>query len=155
MGAVAGAAIVSLLINLGLPTLFAAVFLLAAVALYNLMAGGGNSASAVPAPGFGKAWGIVLIALIAQLLANFLIAMAVGVGAAANPAASPEGVGLFVQIGSYGAGLLILSLLLAVVLPTTFPRAILVTLCFALVCIIVGAILFGVLTVVGVSLLRR
>ena len=54
-GAVVGVLLCALVIGFAVGTLIGAVFLRAAVALYNNLAGGASSPSSVPEPTFGKA----------------------------------------------------------------------------------------------------
>jgi hypothetical protein len=123
-------------------TLIGAVFLRAAVALYNKMAAGASSASSVPEPAFGKAMGITFVTALVPMV-GFLIGFVIGGGAAAAGARG-QGVDVVAQLISFPVGLLVMAGMLSLMLPTTFGRAILVTLCYMLV------VLLGVLLVVGV-----
>lgn len=51
----------ALVIVVGIVTPIGAVFLCAAVALYNKMVGGASSPRSVPEPGFGKAMRIIFV----------------------------------------------------------------------------------------------
>jgi hypothetical protein len=144
-GAVIGGLLCALVIGVAVGTLVGAVFLRAAVALYNKMAGGASSPWSVPEPALGKAMWITFATAVAQMVAGFLIG---GYGAAAAGAQ-----GLVAQLTSFPVGLLIMAGMLSARLPTTFGRAILVTLCYMLVVLtVVGAIGGIAVLVFGVAL---
>jgi hypothetical protein len=130
----------ALVIAVAVGTLIGAVFLRAAVALYNSMAGGASSPSSVPKPTFGKAMWITFATSLAQMGAGILIG---GYGAA-----EPGSRGLFAQLISFPVSLLIMAGVLTAKLPTTFGRAILVTLCYMVVVLLVVGILVGIAVLV-------
>jgi hypothetical protein len=129
---------------IGIPmgALIGAVFLRAAVALYNTMAGGALSPGSVPEPAFGKALGITLVGSLVSGVVNF-IGFATGVS---------KGVDLVVLLIAGPVSLLIMAAMLSALLPTTFGRAILVALCYALVAIVVLGALGIALVLVGMAL---
>jgi hypothetical protein len=72
-----GAAVAGLLcvlvIAVAVGTLIGAVFLLAAIALYNKMAGGASSPGGVPEPALGRAMWITFATSLVQLVAGAVI----------------------------------------------------------------------------------
>jgi len=140
----------ALVIGLAIGTLTGAVFLRAAVALYNKMAGGASSPRGVPEPAFGKATWIILATFMGQIIVGSLIAISTGAGPVAAGAGG-KGVDVVALI-SFPVGLLIMAAVLSAKLPTTFGRAILVTLCYVLVellvvgiLVVIAVVVFGVL----------
>ena len=136
-GAAVGGLLCALAIFVAVGTLIGAVFLRAAVALYNKLAGGASSPSSVPEPTFGKAMWITFAASVAQFVVGSLISLATGGGATAAGGRGQE-VDVVAQLI---VSLLIMAGVLSAKLPTTFGRAILVTLCdMLLVLLVVGAL---------------
>jgi hypothetical protein len=131
----------ALVVGLPVGTLIGAVLLLAAVALYNKMAGGASSCSSVPEPGIRKALWIAYETTVAQIIVSFLIG-----GLAGTPGQGADGVAQFI---SFPVSFLIMAGILSTKLPTTFGRAILVTLCYMLV----GLLVVAVLVVIAVLVL--
>ena len=116
---------------LALGTVIGAVFLRAACAIYNKLAGGKGSPSSVPKPLFGKAMGITFVTALVNLVAGF-------------------------ELLSLPVSLLVMAGMNSALLPTTFARGFLVALCYLLVglfVVVVLAVIFGGLFLVG-SLLR-
>jgi hypothetical protein len=112
-------------------TMLGAVFLRAACALYNKLAGGKGSPSSVPEPLLGKAMGITFVTILVHAVAGF-------------------------ELLSLPVSLLVLAGMNSALLPTTFARGVLVALCYLLVgffVVVVLAFLFGGVFLV-VSLLR-
>ena len=73
-GAAVGAMLLyALVIGLSIETLIGAVFLRAAVNLYNKLAGGASSPGSVPEPAFGKAMWIIFATSLAQLVVAGLL----------------------------------------------------------------------------------
>jgi hypothetical protein len=134
-----GAFVVAMLIGILIFTLIGAVMLRAAIALYNLMAGGSGSPSSVPEPPMGKAMGITLVTAIVNYAVQYVIKQ-VGLQA-------PGGLNalLFFMALSFVASLIVMAIMLTTMLPTSVGRAILVTLCYLLVCIILAAAIIAVL----------
>jgi hypothetical protein len=134
----------ALVIGLMVGTLIGAVFLRAAVVLYNNLAGGASSPSSVPEPTFGKAMWISFAICVAQMVVGLFIGGVTGTEATAA-GASAKGVDVALLI-SIPVSLLIQAAILSEKLPTTFARAILVTLCDLLIVLLV----VGVLVVIAV-----
>ena len=143
-GAAVGVLLCALVIAVAVGTLIGAVFLRAAVALYNKLAGGASSPSSVPEPAFGKALWITFAASVAQFIVGSLIGLATGVGATA-PGGRGQGVDVVVQLL---VSFLIMGAVLSAKLPTTFGRALLVTLCYLLVVLPVVGVLVGIAVLV-------
>jgi hypothetical protein len=146
-GAALAGLLCALVIGLAVGTLIGAVFLRYAVALHNTMAGGASFPSRVPEPTFGKSMRITFDIWLAQLVLGAVIGCVTGAGPMAT-GAGKKGVLLLIAIP---VSLLITTAMLSERLPTTFGRAILVTLCdMLLVLLVVGVIvaitvlLFGV-----------
>jgi hypothetical protein len=140
-------AICGFVMFIALGALIGAVFLRAAIALYNKLAGGPQSASSVPEPAFGKAIGINLVAMLIDVALGFLIRLIAGPGTmSADP--DSQGFNLGAQLISLPVSLLVTAALLSAMLPTSFGRAILVTLCE----ILILAVFIGVLAGVGMVL---
>ncbi len=132
--------LLALLVALVIP----AMILRAAVSLYNKLAGGAGSPGAVPQPSLLKAIGIVFLTWLVNIVVGFTVGAVVGVGLAAG-GASPREAALVAQLFSLPMSFLVMAVMLSALLPTTFGRAILVTLCCVLVWVFV-------LVVVGVLL---
>jgi len=144
----------ALVIGLPIGTLIGAVILRAAIALYNKMAGGASSPSGVPMPAFGKAMWISFAICFAQIVVGFLIAGLTGPGLTA-PGAGEKEANVVGEIISFPVSLLIMVAILSAKLPTTFARAILVTLCYMLVTLcfmLISIVVVGVLVAVAVIL---
>jgi hypothetical protein len=147
--AIAGLLLCALAIGLAFGTLLGAVFLRAAIALYNQMAGGAASPSRVPAPAFGKAMWISFAICVAQLIVGLLIGGVSGPGATAAGAGEKE-VNIVPQLIALSVSLFIMAAILSEKLPTTFGRALLVTFCYLLLVILV----VGALVAIAVVLFR-
>jgi len=115
-----------------------AVFLRAAVALYNNIAGGATSSSMVPEPAFGKAMVISFVWHLPGLVISFVVSLVVSLVSAPAMLMILFPVNLLVN-------LLIMAAILSAMLPTTFGRAILVTLCY----IVIGVLFVGGLLLIG------
>jgi hypothetical protein len=130
-------------------TLIGVVFLRAAIALYNKMAGGATSPRSVPVPEFEKAAAIVFVIAVLQMGVRFLIGRIV-VGKAMIAGMDEKQVGVVALLTNLPVGLLVMALVLTVMLPTTFGRAVLVTLCYMfLVIIVVGVLMAIAITLLG------
>jgi type III secretory pathway component EscS len=146
-GAAIGVLLGALAIAVAVETLIGAVFLRAAVALYNKLAGGASSPSNVPEPALGKAMWIIFATSLARLIVASLIGL--GIGARATAAgARGQGVDEVALLISFPVSLLIMAEMLSARLPTTFGRAILVTLCYLLVVLLVVGVLVGIAVLV-------
>jgi hypothetical protein len=126
-----------------------AVFLRAAIALYNKMVGGAMSPSGVPEPAFGKAIGITFVTSLVNAVVSFLIGLITSAGA---EVAGRKGVDVVAQLIAFPVSLLIMATMLSALLPTTFGRAILVTLCYMLIVLIVVGVCVLVVIAIGVGL---
>jgi hypothetical protein len=136
-GAAIGWLLGALVIGVAVGTLIGAVLLRAAVALYNKMAGGASSPSSVPEPAFRKAMWITFEIWVYQMVAGlFYFGIFTRDGAAA-----PGARGVVFQLIFSAVSLLIMVGMLSAKLPTTFGRAILVTLCDMLVSLLVVGVL--------------
>jgi hypothetical protein len=151
-GAAIGVLLCALAIFVAVGTLIGAVFLRAAVALYNKLAGGTSSASSVPEPALGKAMWITFATSLAQFIVSSLIGLGIGAGAAAG--ARGQGLDMVAQLISFPVSLLIMVEMLSARLPTTFRRAFLVTLCYLLVALLAVGVLVGIAVLVFAVALR-
>jgi hypothetical protein len=151
-GAALGVLLCALAISVAIGTLIGAVFLRAAIALYNKMVGGASSPSSVPEPAFGKAMWITFAAFLAQMVAGLMFHTLTSPGA--MPAGEGgKGVNVEAQLIFFAVVLLIMAAVLSAKLPTTFGRALLVTLCYMLVVILFVGVLVAIAVVVfGVAL---
>lgn len=146
-GAAIGVLLCALAIGVAVRTLIGAVFLRAAVALYNKLAGGASSPSSVPEPAFGKAMWIIFATSLAQIVVGFVIEVAAG--------ARGLGVPLVVaQLISVAVSILISAEILSAKLQTPFGRAFLVTLCYVLVELLVVGVLVAIAVLVFAVALR-
>ncbi len=145
-GAAVGVLLCSLAFGVAVGTLIGAVFLRAAVALYNKMAGGGRPPGGVPEPDFGKALGITFVTTLINIGVGFVIGMVTNTWGAAGPRGKE--VDLLAQAISFPLSLLIMTAMLTAILPTTFGRALLVTLCYMLIVMVVVAVIVGVMIAV-------
>ena len=145
----AGLLLCALGIGLAIGTLLGAVFLRAGVALYNWQTGGASSPTSVPKPAFGKAMWISFDICVAQLVVGLFIGVLTGTGTRATVLRPDEKgvdvvgllipvlIGLFIQVG-----------ILCAKLPTTFGRAIVVTLCDLLIVRLVAGVIAAIAVVV-------
>lgn len=136
-------------------TVIGAVFLRAACALYNQLAGGSGSPSSVPQPLQAKAMGITFVTTLVNAVAGLGIGLLVGASGAAV-GAGQRGSVVIVQLLSLPVSLLVMASMSSALLPTTFVRGFLVALCYLLVVllvVVVLAVIYGALFWV-VSLLR-
>jgi hypothetical protein len=129
-------------------TLLGAVILRAACSLFNKMASREN---AVPEPGFGKALGIVVVNVIASAVVGLPIGLIVGLVG--------QGSGLDQKVTQVIATLISLPIgffvtggILTFMLPTSFGRALLVTL-LQYVVIFLIALVFGIVAAVVIAAL--
>jgi hypothetical protein len=146
----AGLLLCALAIGLAIGTLIGAVFHLAAVALYNKLAGGASSPSSVPKPAFGEARWISFNTCVAQMILGFFIGGLTGTGPTAAGAGA-KGVNVVVLVISILVSLLIQAAILSAELPTTFGRAILVTLCEMVIVILLVGVLVAIAALVIVG----
>ncbi len=140
------AIVVGLLVGLAI----GAVILRAAVSLYNRMSGGANSRNAVPSPSFGKAMGIVFLSGLVNMVLNFIAGFGIGILGVVT-SADPERVKLVATLISLPIGFLVTAGMLRALLPTSFGRAVLVTLCQYLILIVVVACVIAIVAALSVS----
>jgi hypothetical protein len=151
-GAVVGVLLCALAVGVTVETLIEAVCLRAGVALYNKLAGGASSPDGVPEPALGKAMWITFARILAQVVVGALLSLGTGAGPTAA-GVREEGIDVVVPLVSFSVSLLIMAGILSARLPTTFGRAISVTLCYLLVVLLVVGVLVGIaLLVLGVAL---
>jgi hypothetical protein len=153
-GAAIGVLLCALVIYVAVGTLLGAVFLRAAVALYNKLAGGASSPNSVPEPALGKAMSITFATSVAQIIVGLLINGLVTGGGAAAAGARGHGTDGVATLIFFPVSLLIMAEMLSARLPTTFGRAFLVTLCDMLVVLLVGGVLVGIAVLVFAVALR-
>jgi len=125
-------------------TLVGAIILRAAVSLYNKMVVDADLPRAVPEPPIGKAMGITFVTTLVNTVVGSIVGSVIG-GAAAAVGARGGGVGVTAQLVSFSITALFMAGMLCTMLPTTFGRAILVTLCHFLIVIII----VGIVVVIG------
>jgi hypothetical protein len=118
-------------------TLLGAVFLRAAIALYNMQAGGASSPTSVPEPGMGKAIGITFFTSVVQMVVGFLLDLLTSPGARLRRALGQK-VDLVEELLPFAVALIVMAAMLSASLPTTFGRAIVVILCYTLIVILVA-----------------
>jgi hypothetical protein len=152
-GAALAGLLCALAIGLAIGTLLGAVFLRAAVALHNKMAGGASSPSRVAEPTVRKAMRITFDIWLAQLVLGVVIGCVTGTGPTATGAGKKGGDVVLLLI-SIPVSLLITSAMLSERLPTTFGRAILVTLCDMLLVLLVVGVLVAIAVVLFSVVLR-
>jgi len=145
--AVIGVLLCALVIGVAVGTLIGAVFLRAAVALYNKLAGGASSPSSVPEPAFGKAMWIIFATSLAQLVVAGLLTGFSPVSEQWRQVPGEKGVDVVALI-SIPVGLLVMAAVLSAKLPTTFGRAIIVSLYYVLLELLVVGILVAIAAVV-------
>jgi hypothetical protein len=143
IGGALGAFLCVMVLAIALGTFIGAVFLRAACALYNKLAGGKGSPSSVPEPPVGKAMGITFVTSLVNAVAGFLIGTLVGAGGMAAGAgeSSPA---ITAQLLSLPVSLLVMAAMNSAMLPTTFTRGLLVTLCYLLVVLFVVVVLAAI-----------
>jgi hypothetical protein len=160
-GAAIGVLLCALVIFVAVGTLIGAVFLRAAVALYNklaalnnLLAGGASPPSSVPEPALGKAMSITFAIAVVQFVVALLITGLFTGDRAGAAGAQGQGVDMVAQLISFPVSLLIMVEMLSARLPTTFGRAFLVTLCTMLVTLLAVGVLVGIAVLVFAVALR-
>ncbi len=138
-----------------LGTLVGAVILRAACSLYNKMASQENR---VPEPGFGKALGITLVTMIVNVVVGFMVGLITGGGAAAAGVGA-QGAQVISALISLPVGFFVMAGMLTAMLPTSFGRALLVTLVqYAIsiaIAIAIGLVVFVVVLALGIGFAGR
>ncbi len=120
--------------------LVSVAMIMAAVKVYNAIAGGRSSKTRVPEPSFGKALAIALILFVIGLFSRFCgAALAVSIGQATNASIAVVNVGaILINVSFY---VINASALFTALLPTTFPRAILVAICNTLLLVALAIVI--------------
>jgi hypothetical protein len=144
-----GGMLCALVVGLLVGIVLGAAILRAACSLYNKLIGGRDMPGAVAEPPFGKAAGIVVVIGLVNLVVGLGLGLAIGIGGAAM-GANPQALQVITQLLSLPIGFLVAAGMLAAMLPTTFGRAVVVTL---LQYVIVLVIVVGVLVIIGVVFL--
>jgi hypothetical protein len=116
----------------------AAVILRAAVSFFNKLAGGADSPEAVPEPGFGKSMGISFVMFLVNLGVSIVFGL-VGRAVHAHP--------LAVQAVSTVVSFLMLGVLLAAMLPTTFGKGVVLSLLNLAVMLAIFIVIFMVVLI--------
>jgi hypothetical protein len=138
--------VLGLVISLWVLTVVGAIILCAAVAMFNVgesvrvsLAGRSGSPDRLPKPGTGKALTIVLVTFLVTFAVGFGIERIVAAGAVArgmSGMSSFQATLLAELISMPVVGLAVMAAMLAALLPTSFRRGILVSLCYALIVIV-------------------
>jgi len=131
-----GLIIIVLVITVGV--LIAALILRAAVTLYNSMAGSSRTPDAIPEPSIGKAMGIIVVASLANAVAGYTIDVLMGGGGGGAAAGRPGAVNPTAQLISLPVGVLVMAGMLAAMLPTSFMRALIVTILYYVVAVVIA-----------------
>jgi hypothetical protein len=127
-------------------TVIGAVILRAACWLFNSMAGGDERRGGVPEPEFGRAMLITFVTFLVQTGVQMVIGFVTGAGAAAAEQAKPGAGGpaqLMASLIALPVGFLVMAGMLTAMLPTSFPKALLVALLEYVIIIIIAAIIIG------------
>jgi hypothetical protein len=142
------AGLIGLVVAVTIAGLVTAAVFRAAIAFYNKMVGGAGSVSSVPEPSFGKMLGIAFAAILVNGVVGSIVSSSV-VGGAAIGGMNGKEVELFAKLISLPFNLLAMAGVLSSMLPTTFGRAFLVTLCYLLICflifVVLAVIFFGIM----------
>jgi hypothetical protein len=146
---------IGVIVGLLIGILIAAVIFRAAVSMYNSLAGGPSSPSAAPEPSFGLAMGIVFVNwLINMVISIILNVAAIGIsGGAPAPGDPPNPVTILLGLISIPISLMVMGGVVSMMLPTTFLRGLLISLCYlvigiAIACVI-GLLIGGLMAVMG------
>ena len=148
-GAIIGGLLCGLVIAVAIGTLCGAIVLRTACWLYNKLAGGTGSPSAVAEPGFGKAACISFVTTLVQF----------GVGVALSMAGYAAELGdITINCISLPLSLIVAAGMISGMLPTTFGRGILIALLQVGVMIAVGLVLlaiFALYLLVGFAFMKK
>src|SRR3954449_2017848 len=118
-----------MVIGCAIGALIGAVILRAGISLYNRMAQPGNS---VPEPLFGRAALIMFVTTLVNAGVGLVLGMILGgVTSAAN--ADQQSTKIIINLISFPVSMGVMAAMLSQMLPTTFGRALLVTLCTVLI----------------------
>jgi hypothetical protein len=115
-----------------------AIILRAAVSMYNRFAG---PTSQVPEPDLGRAMLIVFVTFLVNLLAGFAVGVVFGLGAAGHPDQNTK---IIANFASLPVSFLVMAGMLSSMLPTTFGRAALVTICQYVISLLIGLVIAAV-----------
>jgi len=125
-----------------------AVLLRIAIALYNAMVGGASSPNRVPVPEFEKVALIVFFTAAVQLIGGLIVMRVMATGAIVT-GLDGKIVGAVASLICLAFYILVVPMILSAKLPTTFTRAMLVTMCYLLVVVlaigILSVIVYGVM----------
>jgi hypothetical protein len=144
-----GAGLCVLTFGLIVGSAIGSVILRAAISMFNALTGVRNSRDAVPEPTYGEGMGIIFVTMLVNAVAGVVAGIAVGFGCAA------AGVGeqhaqMVARIVSMPLGIVVMSSMFSSMLPTTFLRALLITICYMIVWIfIIAVIVVGAIAVFG------
>jgi hypothetical protein len=166
----AGAILCGLAIGLPIGLLIGAVILRAAISIANKVLGPPRqsewddeydgsarrrrrfgSDGVIPEPGIGKAMLIVLATGFVNFIVSFAIGFAIGAGGAAAQANAQRTQAL-AQLAGLPVSFLVMSGMLTMMLPTTFPRACLVTVFQFLISLLIVGVIFGAFLLMGFGL---
>jgi hypothetical protein len=139
-GVVLGGFLCVIIVAVAVECLIGAVFLRAACALYNRLAGGKGSPRTVPEPSFGEAVRITFMTVLVRglvLVVGWILVKSGGVAGGSGE----RGPTLGVQLLSLPVVVLVMARVNAALLPTTFTRGLLVALCWLLVLLFVAVVL--------------
>jgi hypothetical protein len=129
-------------IVVAIASLIGAVLLPATCALYNKIARGRQGPTSVPEPSMGKAMGITFVATLSNaVLAFFILLVMAAVAGAAG--ARQRNAALMAQLIPLPVSLLVMAGVLSGMLPTTFGRALLVTLLYLVVAVLMSGSVLG------------
>lgn len=126
-------------IGIPIALLIGAVLIRAAVSLHNRLVGGSGSPRAVAVPSLKRAVGIAL----AIALGNLAISLGVEMAASFTGADRLMGHELATYGPSFVLEFIMMSAVLAYLLPTRFSRAVGVSVCHVAICIVVAAVAIG------------
>jgi len=124
------------------------IMLRAACSLFNKLAG---ESKRVPEPGFGKAMGIMLVTLLVNVVVGGVLGLLVLAGGAAA-GADQRSMQLLINVVSIPIGFLTMAGMLTVMLPTSFGRALLVTLTQYAIMFLVGIIVAIIIVAIAVAM---
>ena len=131
-----------------------AVILRAACSIYNSLFGASNPAAQVPNPSFGHAILIVLVTFIAYIVVQLVFGFILGAAGVIqiDPESMQQGGNLILTAIALPVNFLIASGVIAGMLPTTFPRAMLVALFEFLIWIAINVIIVIIVLVIGLGM---
>ncbi len=132
------AALLVMLAMVVVATLVGAIILRASISLFNVIVG---KSSTLPEPSMGKAMAITFATSIANAAAGFIIGSVLAVEPAVNGA---RGVNMTAQLISIPVSLIVMAGMITVLLPATFGKSFLVTICYCLISIVIIAVIAGI-----------